>query len=389
MEMLVSVFCPFEGSSNDRVLYVWGCARAGCQKKDGSVRAYRSLRYNPKYARKLEQQRARVAARSVVPSMPEAHSRTNPFSSTSGPEHATTTGGIGDLVFGATVSTIPGASGPNQLDAEDWPEDGAPDDETVEEDNSDGGSDDEDEVEEDNLANDLSAVSLTKAEPDPAWSSQPSYRPLYLSTVQEYITPKPPPSVSKKPIQEAQSSSDTGGAPWGAEPYEVMRKVDDVFERFVARVQEEPQQVLRYDLSGAPLPFSSRDAVYPRMFPITTPAPGTAVTVTGSPPTRHEYNPSTLDLCPRCGSPRVFECQIMPNLINVLQRPDPPSSKAKKQSSEERQAELNALLKGGVDGMEWGTVFIFSCLADCCQDSDGSPAKETWAEEIVVAQWDD
>ena len=55
----------------DRALYVWACARAGCQAKEGSVRAYRGLRYNAPYAEKLaqkaEKKKAKVAAKPAAP----------------------------------------------------------------------------------------------------------------------------------------------------------------------------------------------------------------------------------------------------------------------------------------------------------------------------------
>lgn len=35
MELLVQMWCPVEDSPHDRALYIWGCARGSCQKKDG------------------------------------------------------------------------------------------------------------------------------------------------------------------------------------------------------------------------------------------------------------------------------------------------------------------------------------------------------------------
>jgi pre-rRNA-processing protein TSR4 len=35
MELLVQMWCPFEDSPHDRALYIWGCAKGSCQKKDG------------------------------------------------------------------------------------------------------------------------------------------------------------------------------------------------------------------------------------------------------------------------------------------------------------------------------------------------------------------
>ena len=35
MELLVQLWAPFEDSPYDRAVYVWGCARSGCQRKGG------------------------------------------------------------------------------------------------------------------------------------------------------------------------------------------------------------------------------------------------------------------------------------------------------------------------------------------------------------------
>ena len=35
MELLVQLWCPFEESSMDRALYVFGCAQSSCQRKEG------------------------------------------------------------------------------------------------------------------------------------------------------------------------------------------------------------------------------------------------------------------------------------------------------------------------------------------------------------------
>jgi pre-rRNA-processing protein TSR4 len=32
MPLLAQVWCPREGAAHDRALYVWGCARARCQR---------------------------------------------------------------------------------------------------------------------------------------------------------------------------------------------------------------------------------------------------------------------------------------------------------------------------------------------------------------------
>ena len=90
----------------------------------------------------------------------------------------------------------------------------------------------------------------------------------------------------------------------------------------------------------------------------------------------------------------MFECQLMPNLINVLKSSDKDVKKG--QTDTERRAELQRLvsgLKGGGvkpeerTGMEWGVCMIFSCKADCSGAAEGD--KTCWREEIVLIQWDE
>ncbi|KAJ7035698.1 programmed cell death protein 2 [Mycena alexandri] len=304
MELLVQMWCPFENSPMDRALYVWGCAAAGCQSKEGSLRAWRGLRYNDEYAAKLEKKSAKKKATPPEKSTPKA----NPFSR-------------GEI-----------------SDAE-----------------SDTASDEE-------L---LTALAATTLEESP-WRSAPSYPPLYLSTCSEYLPAQPklklPPGV-----QVVDSLDDVGkgskDVSWIAEAYENSLDVDQVFERFTKRVGFEGDQCVRYELEGTPLPYAS-DSVLDSLFPL-SPAP----------------------LLP---SKRVFECQLMPNLINVLSTGDSQDQR-KKLTDEERRKLVEQELKGGSSdgrrGMEWGTCLIFSCSKDCSLTDDGKEARESWREEAVLVQW--
>lgn len=75
----------------------------------------------------------------------------------------------------------------------------------------------------------------------------------------------------------------------------------------------------------------------------------------------------------------------MPNLINVLK-----TTASSAQTDAERRKELEAAMgKGDAtarQGMEWGTILVFSCEKDCCGSGDGQ--QELWAEEHVYVQWD-
>lgn len=148
----------------------------------------------------------------------------------------------------------------------------------------------------------------------------------------------------------------------------------------------------RYELKGVPLPFAS-DEVFDLLFPL-PPAPPLPVTKAAFkvvPVQRRTYDPTALLPCPSCKSKRVFECQLMPNLINVLRMRD--AEKEKKLTDDERRKAVEKTLKAGdvsdKRGMEWGTCMIFSCGKDCCVDNPGEfEARECWREELVIVQWD-
>jgi pre-rRNA-processing protein TSR4 len=144
-------------------------------------------------------------------------------------------------------------------------------------------------------------------------------------------------------------------------------------------------------LKGVPLPFAS-DKVFDLLFPAPPPVslPVTKAAFKVVPIQKQMYDPSFLSPCPSCKSKRVFECQLMPNLINILRS----GEMEKKLTEKERKQVVERALKGShtsnVWGMSWGTCMIFSCEKDCCVDDDGAfQARECWREELVLVQWDD
>ncbi|KAJ6504843.1 programmed cell death protein 2 [Mycena vitilis] len=365
MELLVQMWCPFENSPMDRALYVWGCAVPSCQNKDGSLRAWRGLRYNDAYAAKLEKKKAKQQAKAAPPE--KSSPKANPFSINAAP--GTNPFGLGAQIFGDSPSPAP----PPQAAEED--------------EGSDPGSDTGSEEEL------LTALAATTLEESP-WRSAPSYPALYLSTCSEYLPAQPklklPPGV-----QVVDSLDDPGkgskDVSWITEAYENSLEVDQVFERFTKRVGFEGDQCVRYELEGTPLPYAS-DGVLQSLFPL-PPAPLLPVTkaaFTVVPPAKRTYDPSSIPPCPVCKSKRVFECQLMPNLINVL-RSAGAEDERKKLTDEERRKLVEQELKGdnsaGSRGMEWGTCLIFSCSKDCSLDDSGKETRESWREETVLVQW--
>ncbi|KAG8694774.1 hypothetical protein FRC08_008271 [Ceratobasidium sp. 394] len=214
------------------------------------------------------------------------------------------------------------------------------------------------------------------------WGTVPAYPALYLNTVYEYISP-PKPEGEKKAKKEGAKAG--GGETWDLEQYERAKDVDEVFQRFASRVAEEGAQCIRYELGGTPLAFHTDD-VYKKLFPPGSVIPGTAIAATNaahavSPPAppRPTYDPSVVSPCGHCGGRRVFECQLMPNIINLLKR-----QQAGSDDSEEARKKLVAAALGGQGGfgMEWGTCMVFVCEADCCDE------RECWREEEVLVQWE-
>ncbi|KDN47106.1 hypothetical protein RSAG8_03883, partial [Rhizoctonia solani AG-8 WAC10335] len=399
---LLHIWCPFENSPMDRVLYVFGCANSGCQRRPGSIRAFRQLRFNDKYATKLQKRKEKTQREKEKEAKAAAASglntnTSNPFSmgdSVTGPTNPFGSG------FGATEEegeeedlASGGSEDDYQYEDQDAPEVDAladkltqaaitePSPASTQNDEDDYQYEDQDAPEVDALADKLTQAAIT--EPSPAstqneWDSHPFYPPFYLNTVFEYITPPKP-----SPARKSAGGGATGGEMWDLEQYERASDEDPVFQRFVQRVGEEGTQCIRYELKGTPLPFHTDD-VYKKLFPPAPITPGTQVPVTGPQPVpKPTYDPTAIPSCGHCGGKRVFECQLMPNVLNLLKKPLPKAKQNATEAEEARKKLIAAALggKGGV-GMEWGTCMVFACEKDCC---DG---REAWREEEVWVQWE-
>ncbi|KAI0820382.1 programmed cell death protein 2 [Trametes gibbosa] len=382
MELLIQIWCPLEESPNDRALYVWACANGSCQRKEGSVRAWRELRFNKKYAEKLERKLARRKAKELEEAKASAEvarktlPKSNPFAL--GANSAHDPFGLGSQIFGGTAASS--ESTPQHVQADFTGSSGT---------SSRGESDSEESDDADDvLVAGMQSASLA----DSPWKTAPAYPALYLSTVSEYL---PPPSKVKV-SSGAQTDPDDEKAPkgndnsggWDLEGYGDSLDVDHAFERFSKRVSYEGEQCLRYERKGTPLPFAS-DKVFDRLFPLPPgpPAPVTKAAFMVAPPRKRTYVASSIPPCPICKGSRVFECQLMPNLINVLRASE---GEQKKLTDEERRAEiLRALRNAGASGrrgMEWGTCMVFSCEKDCSEEDAGG---SIWREEYVLVQWDE
>ncbi|KAG6837173.1 hypothetical protein H0H93_013763 [Arthromyces matolae] len=342
--------------------------------------AWRGLRRNDRYAAKLEAKLAKKRAAEKAKALAEQQKATpkkNPFSLNAPPSQ--TMFGMGIQIFGDTSTPVESS--------ESKPDESA-NHEEEEEDQTDTDSADESSSE-DELITAMASVTVAES----FWKASPSYPPLYLSTLSEYLPPQPKPKVP--PGTQITDSLDDDlkkdkDISWASEPYEDSLDMDHVFERFTKRVAYEGEQCVRYELGGTPLPFAS-DTIFASLFP-SPPAPNLPVTkgaftVVNTP--KREYFPTNIPPCPACRGKRIFECQLMPNLINVLRRP---ANTQTQLTDEERRKAVERALKGASESsddewrMDWGTSMVFSCEKDCCFDEDGNGTRECWREEVVLVQ---
>lgn len=69
--------------------------------------------------------------------------------------------------------------------------------------------------------------------------------------------------------------------------------------------------------------------------------------------------------CANCGAARVFEMQLTPHAITELEAEDM-----------------------SVDGMDWGTIIVASCVEDCQQKGKGA-GEVGYVEEWIGVQWEE
>ena len=89
--------------------------------------------------------------------------------------------------------------------------------------------------------------------------------------------------------------------------------------------------------------------------------------------------PSAPPPCARCGAPRVFELQVMPQLVADLEQyMESDMDELAVQSASESQAGIH--LAGGLD---WGVLAVYTCSASCAL-ADGCAYSEehSWHQSL-------
>ncbi|KAL9110316.1 MAG: hypothetical protein Q9227_005047 [Pyrenula ochraceoflavens] len=200
--------------------------------------------------------------------------------------------------------------------------------------------------------------------PWPALSSFPPPYPLsYLEA--DYETLDPTPATSQPAASSSSSTfpsnydSEDSSKPSADVPDSTL---DATFQRFSDRLSQNPSQVLRYEFAGTPLLYSATDAVASRFLPS---IPAHTSHLAGASESKNK-----MPRCESCGAERVFECQLVPGAISAL------------------EDGVEGL--GVEEGMEWGTVIVGVCSANCGSDEEeAGEGKVGWREEWCGVQWEE
>jgi len=135
---------------------------------------------------------------------------------------------------------------------------------------------------------------------------------------------------------------------------------DPLYVSFLSRVRRGgPGQVLRYarwEAGAGPLPISSAAA---------------ELVDEAKHPVPH---------CPRCSTPRRFECQVMPQLLHFLkvdldtrvENPDAQDARYRVGTGQAPGVPLAEAIRNSNDhDVDWGTLDVYTCTASCDATADG------------------
>ncbi|KAL4779574.1 programmed cell death protein 2 [Aspergillus varians] len=349
----------------DRRLYIFSCPRKACNRKPGSVRALRATKrhksHQPHQPQKIEKQENQEPEKKEVeqPQAPKpdlgaslfgsatlinsVSANANPFSSK--PASSTQSSNPFAVPVAGPVPT-PGNNSSAKAPAPDT----------------------------NTLAETFADKVRVSSPPPPTQSAEPTGPPVPWPERSEFPEPYANfyidaegesierPENLEIPENVTIDTEDTEGGAGGADAKDTFEsEIDKAFLKFSTRVGHNPEQVLRYEFRGAPVLYSHTDAVGKRLHG-SSPAKVGGVTTVSS-------GASSMPRCESCGSERVFELQLVPHAISVL---------------EEGREDVGLGKDDG--GMEWGTIIMGVCNRNCGPEKVGVVG---WREEWAGVQWEE
>lgn len=326
LSLILQAFSPLEGSLYDRVIYVLGCKKPSCSRKNGSIRAIRGISKDPKKLAELEKEqqdelKAQLDeklklenARNI--NLFDTDSKSNPFGS-SNPF------GASDNPFGASSNPFEAEKKEPSKKEETKP----------------------------NFASVASKAAPPKvSKPKSSIKTLPQWPGYFIYVDQEKFKKKAQPklpenlNISDSVLDtEAEVPSSSASKDLSPDAQHLSNSLQDsVFQHFSDIVAYNPLQVLRYELGGKPLLFSAKDETAVKVSKNLVPNPG--------------FNPS---------SSRHFELQIMPKVIMDLEKDD----------------------TDPVNGIDWGTIFVYTDVEDYVPELDDNHVG--YIEEWAGVQWEE
>ncbi|KAK4957751.1 hypothetical protein LTR66_007265 [Elasticomyces elasticus] len=355
---------PERFPSHERRLYLFTCRRRTCRRKEGSVRGVRATRASriPETERQKERQ---------------AHMSKTPLSAPATPQT-----GLGESLFGVSLPTASVASGsPFSISATSTHANPFASPSASNTQNpfiaasalaakpaqrTDIASLPETFASKARISSSPPSTNAptTLQEPWPAKPAFPAAFPAYYLDADYESLESDVPTVPSNArvdmnmdIDDIASSSNS--AKEDKEAFEST--LDKTFQRFADRIGQNPEQVLRYEYGGIPLLYSRNDTVGKALAPY---QPNSHANGGSKVKTAGARGKSGMSRCTRCGSERVFELQLTPHAITELE-------------AEEI----------GLEGMEWGTVILGVCSADCVEI--GKEGEVRYVQEWVAVQWEE
>jgi len=341
---------PEQFPGHERRLYIFGCKRKPCGRKEGSIRGIRGIRV----AAGSSSQQKKPAAKTeenTAPKQPQINLGETLFGvagpgASSKPANPFSTSSSGPNPFSTSSVVAPGNPFSGSSLAAKPPQQPTPTTQLAE-------------SFADKVRLNTPEPSSAPAKPHEPWPSNsdcpPPYPKYYLDAEYETLDADPAPVP-----QEANTTVDmeVDGGSGGNEKDLFESSMDKAFQKFADRVAQNAEQALRYEFKGQPLLYNKDDPV------------GKAL----GPHLQHNANAkvqtsraggSGMPRCQNCGGERVFEAQLMPQAI----------------------AELEAE-EMGLEGMEWGTVILGTCAKDCA-DQSVKEGEVGYLEEWIGVQWEE
>lgn len=341
---------PDKFPGHERRLYVFGCRRSTCRRRDGSIRAVRGIR-----VWKEEVEAAATTAREKKEAEEEEEAKRKEAEAST---KSNVGAGLGEALFGATAfgsaasggnpfaSGGGGGGGANPFGSPGLasnPFSSPPAASTVKA-----------EIPVEQTPSQLSktfaeTLSINVLPTEPPSPPEPwpdvkdlpaAYPTLYLADADFETLDTTPDKIPTNARIEAEDAPE----PSIIDKEAFESAMDSAFQKFADRLSQNPEQAIRYEFGGTPLLYSKTDAVGQRL---------------------SSSGDNGIPRCGSCGGGRVFEIQLTPHAITELEEGDL-----------------------SLEGMEWGTVIVGVCGQDCTPRSTEA-GEAGYVEEWAGVQWEE